>query len=174
MKTIQIDGQDYVTVNERIKYFRGHFPGWSIITEIVNLEKDNVVMRCVIKDPFNKIRATGTARENQGDNTLYSNSYIEGCETSCIGRALGILGIGIDSQVCSADEKINCDQKELKKKYPDAEQCERCGEILMDFNFLENDVEKSLSFASKETFGKKLCFRCYKEMSDSNERTNNG
>ena len=30
--------------------------------------------------------------------------YVENCETSAIGRALGILGIGIDTSVASANE----------------------------------------------------------------------
>ena len=35
LKTVDIKGKAYVTVNERIKYFREHFTGYSLISEIV-------------------------------------------------------------------------------------------------------------------------------------------
>ena len=35
LKTVDIKGKAYVTVNERIKYFREHFTGYRLITDIV-------------------------------------------------------------------------------------------------------------------------------------------
>ena len=34
-------------------------------------------------------------------------SYLENCETSAVGRALGMLGYGIDGAICSAEERAN-------------------------------------------------------------------
>ena len=36
LKTIIIKGKDYVTVNERIKYFRENFSGYSMTTDIIH------------------------------------------------------------------------------------------------------------------------------------------
>ena len=34
LKTVDIKGKAYVTVNERIKYFREHFTGYRLLSEI--------------------------------------------------------------------------------------------------------------------------------------------
>ena len=44
------------------------------------------------------------AYEKEGSTFINKTSYIENCETSAVGRALGFLGIGIDGSVASADE----------------------------------------------------------------------
>jgi len=45
-------------------------------------------------------------------------SHVENCETSAVGRALGLLGIGIDEEVRSYDEMANAieGQKTPKKR----------------------------------------------------------
>ena len=50
--------------------------------------------------------ATGFAEETLSDDwkNVNSTSMIENCETSAWGRALGNLGIGIDTSVASAEE----------------------------------------------------------------------
>ena len=35
LKTVDIKGKAYVTVNERLKYFREHFTGYKLISDIV-------------------------------------------------------------------------------------------------------------------------------------------
>ena len=37
LKTVNIKGKQYVTVNERLKYFREHFAGYSLTSEITHL-----------------------------------------------------------------------------------------------------------------------------------------
>jgi hypothetical protein len=41
-------------------------------------------------------------------------SFIENCETSAIGRALGLLGIGIDTSIASAEEVTNAIANQTK------------------------------------------------------------
>lgn len=106
LKTTNIKGKEYVEVNERIKYFREHQPDGSIITEMVS--NDNGV--CIFKANViveGNVRATGYAYEKEGSTFINKTSYIENCETSAIGRALGIFGIGIDGSVASAEEVNN-------------------------------------------------------------------
>jgi hypothetical protein len=51
--------------------------------------------------------ATAHAYEKEGSSFINKTSYIENCETSAVGRALGIYGIGIDTSLASADEVAN-------------------------------------------------------------------
>ena len=44
LKTINIHGKNYVEVNERIKYFRENYKGWSLISELIDLTEN----KCVI------------------------------------------------------------------------------------------------------------------------------
>ena len=61
--------------------------------------------------------ATGTAYEKENSTFINKTSYIENCETSAVGRALGMAGFGIDTSVASAEEVANAieNQKEDKK-----------------------------------------------------------
>jgi hypothetical protein len=51
--------------------------------------------------------ATAHAYEKEGSSFINKTSYIENCETSAVGRALGMYGIGIDTSLASADEVAN-------------------------------------------------------------------
>lgn len=107
MKTINIKGKKYVEVNERIKYFRENFKGWSLTSNIVSLENGMCVIKATIKDENDIVKATGYAYEKEDSSFINKTSYIENCETSAWGRALGNLGIGIDTSVSSAEEYLN-------------------------------------------------------------------
>ena len=106
MKTVKIKGKDYVEVSERLKEFRSNekYKGYSLTTEIVSLEKGTCVMRAIITSEKGVLVATGTAYEKEDSTFINKTSYIENCETSAWGRALGNLGIGIDIGIASADE----------------------------------------------------------------------
>lgn len=108
MKTINIKGKAYVQVNERVKAFRSttEYKGFAIHTIVKELTDDVCVMCAQIIDTQNNIVATGWAREVRNDATSMVNktSYVENCETSAVGRALGFLGIGIEENICSAEE----------------------------------------------------------------------
>ena len=62
------------------------------------------------------ILATGTAYEKENSSFINKTSYIENCETSAVGRALGFAGFGIDVAIRSAEEAANAEmqQEELK------------------------------------------------------------
>jgi hypothetical protein len=65
------------------------------------------VFRATIYDEDNNILGTGTAYENEKSSYINKTSYIENCETSAVGRALGMCGFGIDTSIASADEVVN-------------------------------------------------------------------
>ena len=107
MKTIDIKGKSYVQVNERILYFRKHFPDLDFATELLKDENGVCVFKSWVYDENNHIRATGHAYEKEGSTFINKTSYIENCETSAVGRALGNFGIGISESVASAEEVGN-------------------------------------------------------------------
>tara|TARA_Y100000385_G_scaffold163034_1_gene168981 strand:+ start:1235 stop:1810 length:576 start_codon:yes stop_codon:yes gene_type:complete len=105
-KTTNIRGKQYVEVNERIKFFRQEeqYKNWSLITEFTVLDDAQCVCKASVADPEHRIISVGHAREVQGSSNINKTSYVENCETSAIGRALAMLGIGIDTSIASANE----------------------------------------------------------------------
>ena len=106
LKTIDVKGKKYIMVNERVKAFRQICPDGQILTEIVSMTPEAVAIKAsVICDGV--VLATGTAFEEKTSSHINKTSYVENCETSAVGRALGFLGIGIDDSMGSADEVAN-------------------------------------------------------------------
>lgn len=105
IKTTNIKGKEYAQVHQRIKAFRQVFPDGFIRTEILhfNEEEGLIVMRASV-GLDDEVLATGTAYERESSSQIHRTSYIEVCETSAIGRALGSLGLGIDMALASAEE----------------------------------------------------------------------
>lgn len=124
METIDIKGKPYVLVNERLKYFRENFKNWALETEVLELNTERCVLKAVIKDEEGRTRATGLAYELASSSYINKTSYIENCETSAWGRALGNLGIGIDTNVASAEEVqtaiSNQERIELEERFKKA------------------------------------------------------
>lgn len=110
METINIKGKDYVPVNERLKAFRSakEFAGWQLITKLHQLDSEVCTMEAQVLTKEGLLIANGFAseRRNQSGSLVNATSYVENCETSAWGRALGNLGIGIDSSICSAQELL--------------------------------------------------------------------
>lgn len=136
-KTTPIKGKQYVEVNERIKAFRKICPNGSIQTEILSLEDGVVLMKATVFDDDGKILATGHAQEKETASFINKTSYIENCETSCTGRALGLLGIGIDNSVASKEEVENAILQQEDKLTDNevrmlSDLCERKGLVVAD------------------------------------------
>ena len=117
MKTVNIHGKQYVEVNERIIYFRKNYKEWSLISEIVELTDKRCVIKASILNEQGRVLATGIAYEIHGSTYINKTSFVENCETSAWGRALGNLGIGIETSIASSDEvKTAIEQQESKPK----------------------------------------------------------
>ena len=117
-KTTSIKGKPYVMGKDRVLFFRENYPGWAIESEMVKLSEGRCVIRTLIKDPNGVTKSTGYAEEKEGSTNINTTSFIENCETSAVGRALGMFGIGIDASMASADEVANAidRQEALKQK----------------------------------------------------------
>lgn len=111
INTTDIKGKAYAEVNERVKGFRRLFPNGSISTQLMSIDESDNGKVCVflatVADENGKTLATGTAYEKENSTYINKTSYIENCETSAVGRALGFLGIGIDTSIASSEEVQN-------------------------------------------------------------------
>lgn len=107
LPTMKIKGKNYVMVKDRVTAFREEFPDWSIEADIVSEKEDKITIKAIIRDENGRIRSTGLANEREGSSMINGTSYVENCETSAIGRALGFLGIGITDSIASAEELTN-------------------------------------------------------------------
>jgi hypothetical protein len=98
----------YVTVAERIMAFYQSFPQGRICTSIVHhdLERGFVLMRAeVYRNPDDALpAATGHAYEFKSEGYVQRTSYIEVCETSCVGRALAMAGFEVKRGIASREE----------------------------------------------------------------------
>ena len=115
-KTTNIRGKQYVEVNERIKFFRQEekYNLWGIRTEFPLIDSEQCLCKCTITDADGDIIAQGHAHEVRGSSNINKTSYVENCETSAVGRALAMLGIGIDTSIASANEVEEAIAKQQK------------------------------------------------------------
>jgi len=114
IQTTNIKGKEYAEVNQRIKAFRMVYPMGFIKTELLHLEDGICVMRAAVGEMVwdegtvtEVTFGTGTAYEKESSSFINKTSYIENCETSAVGRALGMAGFGIDTSVASFEEVSN-------------------------------------------------------------------
>ena len=151
-KTTNIRGKQYVEVNERIKFFRqeDQYNGWSISTSIVHMDSDEVVMCTSILDKEGSVVATGHAHEVKGSSNINKTSHIENCETSAVGRALAMLGIGIDTSIASANEVETAIAQQQEPSAPEQEVVTKPVENIMDkaVNYVKSSTDKKKAYDS--------------------------
>ena len=153
MKSVNIKGKNYVMVNERIKYFRtsDEYKGWSLSTEIISLTEDSCVLKAIICDENGVVKATGLAQEDRTSSMINKTSFVENCETSAWGRALGCLGIGVDDSIATAEEVGMAIKKQEIEKNLNLE-CAECGK----------PIQPNVAKYSLANYGKELCYNCQK------------
>ena len=115
LNPVDVKGKGYIEVNQRVKAFRMIYPEGAIVTEIIDCANGVVTMKATAIDNEGKILATGFANEKESASFINKTSYIENCETSAVGRALGFCGFGIDTSICSADELNNALEQQKSK-----------------------------------------------------------
>lgn len=147
-KTGKVIG-DYVEVNQRVKGFRELYPKGLIKSEILQMNNGVCVIKTEVFDEEGTLLSVGHAYEKEDSSFINKTSYLENCETSAVGRALGFLGIGIDSSIASKEEVINAvtnqEQKEIAKA--------TTSQLKFIQNLFEDDVEELKDILKK--LGKK-------------------
>jgi hypothetical protein len=106
MKAIKIKGRDYITVNERLKHFRldDTYKGWNIIEDVAEINSNEIIVTVTIVDADGMLRSKASSQEYRDSSMINKTSFLENAATSALGRALGYLGIGIDTSIASAEE----------------------------------------------------------------------
>ena len=168
--TTDIQGKKYAEVNQRIKAFRMCYPEGLIHTEMLSNENGVCIFEAKVYTAQRELLAVGHAYEKEGSTFINKTSYIENCETSAIGRALGIAGFGIDTSVASAEEVENAianqetepEKPKIENKKASPNQVKalekiyegRLEEMLAHYN-LENIEDMPMTLASKIIAAKK-------------------
>lgn len=109
MKTVNIKGKEYITVNQRLIHFRKEaaYNGWRIVEDLISLDDKEGVFKATILDPDGNEMVSAHAQEYRDSSYINKTSFLENGFTSALGRALGYLGIGLDTSIASADEVGN-------------------------------------------------------------------
>lgn len=163
LNTTNIKGKEYAEVNQRIKAFRMVYPNGAIITEMMSNEGGICIFKASIYNEEQILIGTGTAYENEKSSFINKTSYIENCETSAVGRALGMCGFGIDTSVASAEEvqnAINNQNKTEERPMPPR------ARLIKKLNEMKMDVEK---YAKEKGLNKQTTDERYEELLDELE-----
>lgn len=101
IKTTELKGKQYAEVKERVIAYRKLYPQGVISTELTFTE-NYVLCEARATNENNLVIATGHARE------LLNKAFaVENAETSAIGRALGFMGLGINTAIASKEDIEN-------------------------------------------------------------------
>lgn len=165
-KAIKIQGKDYVLVSDRIIYFNETYKNGCIITEVRKEENKVYAIAKVYPDGLDGRYFTGHSQEIEGSSFINKASAVENAETSAVGRALAMMGIGVIDSIASVDEinkannrTINYSKEPIKPEERNPvvnitdKKCFNCNAILDDAVF---------SF-SKTRYGMPLCRECQKK-----------
>jgi len=125
MKTIKLQGREYVKVIDRLKYFNENHKDGTINTkyEIVG---NNVVFTAEIYIN-GELQTTGHALKS-----IAKEFELEKCETRAIGRALGIFGIGADNSISTYDEVKEAISQDIPQNTQTKEDQEKARKTLID------------------------------------------
>ena len=102
--------ENYVDVPQRIKLFYEKYPEGSLQLQEITFETigDQVIVigkAYAYRNPADPIPGIGTAQEYfPGKTNFTRGSEIQNLETSCWGRAIGALGIGIEKSIATKEE----------------------------------------------------------------------
>lgn len=143
ISTIELKGKSYALVNERVKAFRFLFPNGTIKTTLLEDNGERCTFLAEIYDG-DLLLGSGHAFEEKASSFVNKTSYIENCETSAIGRALAMVGIGIDVSIASYEEVNNAINNQGGDKIPT--RAEMVKAILNKYPKGSEDFSKLLEF----------------------------
>lgn len=105
-KAIDIKGKQYVLVSDRILAFNEEYPKGSIEThaQLKEIGDDFVYIVNAIVSPEEGRKFCGSSQAVVGEGYINKTSALENAETSAVGRALAMMGIGVLDSVASVDE----------------------------------------------------------------------
>lgn len=179
-----IKGKNYADVNQRIKAFRKVYPTGFIRTNMVSNENGLCIFTAFVgysEDGTDHILGEGTAYEKENSTFINRTSYIENCETSAVGRALGMAGFGIDNSVASAEEVLNAianqekQSSEAKQKADEKLSAQQLGKIkaeLLRTGVKEDAILKRYKVSKLEDLSKDMASNCIGSLAKSKDAKN--
>ena len=184
IRTTDIKGKEYAEVNQRIKAFRMVYPDGFIRTHM-DSNVDGVCVFSALVGFFDDkgdslVIGTGTAYEKETSSFINKTSYIENCETSAVGRALGMAGFGIDTSVASAEEVktaiLNQGKDKAEKLVEEAKDeskpvtCPKCGGVILreKLKGKMREPEEILKACGG------MCLGCWSEKQEQKKKKNEG
>jgi hypothetical protein len=114
LPTITIHGKEYVQVKDRIAYLASNdndLP-YSIETEFDYFPEEKMFI-VKAKLTLGDNVYTGLAQEIIGDGNINRASALENAETSAVGRACAMAGIGVVDSIASADEVHKAQNRDI-------------------------------------------------------------
>ena len=132
-KAIDIKGKQYVLVSDRVLYFNETYPNGCIITERLSNENMEIFKATVTPDVDKPERKfTWYSQAKWWEWFINKTAAMENAETSAVGRALAMMGIGVIDSIASADEMRKAEgsvsswtiQKEVSKTDTQAKQAD--------------------------------------------------
>lgn len=144
INTTNIKGKEYAEVNQRIKAFRMIYPMGTIDTEMISNENGICIFKATVGNG-ETILGVGHAYEKENSSFINKTSYIENCETSAVGRALGMAGFGIDTSVASAEEVQNAIMQQDDDKVIDKTKAQALDKSIENAGITDDIVELILS-----------------------------
>src|SRR5215831_3945279 len=106
LPTIKIQGKEYVQVKDRVAYFNDTYTNGSIQTILLTeAASDKIVIQAQVRPDVDGKRVfVGHSQAVVGQGSINKTAALENAETSAVGRALALMGIGVIESVSSADE----------------------------------------------------------------------
>lgn len=148
-KAIDFKGRPYVQVADRVLYFNETYPNGSITTEKTADVENYVEFKATVTPDCNfpNRTFTGHSQATWGEGFVNQTAALENAETSAVGRALALMGIGVIESIASLDEinkatssptkTIAISEKQIELIKSLKEQKGVTNEILMDNGFTD-------------------------------------
>lgn len=134
-KAIDIKGKKYVLVSDRVLAFNEDFKNGCITTDLLSpFDSELVVMKATVyPDGLQGRYFTGYSQAKVGDGYINKTSALENCETSCVGRALAMMGIGVIDSIASIDEIHKATNQDKGYAYPPSYTPKKDSKLVNDF-----------------------------------------
>jgi hypothetical protein len=105
MSPVQIHGNTYITVAERVQALHDATEKGDRIAIVTGIHsEDETQVTCFARVETTKGTFHGHARSSKANRSIEGQSPLEVAETSAIGRALGFAGFGLVEGIATADE----------------------------------------------------------------------